>query len=512
VTPDIVPSDGFSIADLLKKASTAEEARQAADGLRAAKLSEFCPAPLPSTYADATVWEAGPSSIAELVLRPSQIRALRASSLLPPSPGSTPAHSYRVVLLRAGRGWGKNFCAAHIVNRVAQEAARLVAEGKLQRESARILLVGRSADDVNSAMIGGPTGLVATSPEWFRAEHQPGNRRVVWGGGLVEAVARSAQEPEGVRGQNAIFCWADELCAWGAGLEATWANLDLATRIGPAPRVLVSTTPKPSDFLRGLLVKSDTLDIHRPMSDNVLALGQKYVADKYAEYSGWRAAQELDALVLDGAAQSFFPRADVRFLESVPEITRVVRAWDLAATPPSYTNPDPDWTCGIKLGRTTAGQFVILHAVMLRDRPAAVEQAILREAEIDGRGVPIVLPQDPGQAGVAQVADLVAKLAGHVVRTERPTGSKATRAEPLSIQWCHGNVKMIRASWNDDYLRQMEAFSSDGSPGHDDAPDASATAFNFLAAERPQPNWIGGRVGGQRRTDAGMPTRRRSRW
>ena len=120
------------------------------------------------------------------------------------------------------------------------------------------------------------------------------------------------------------------------------------------------------------------------------------------------------------------------------------------------------------------------HAAMARARAGDVEDLILRTADFDGRGVPILLPQDPGQAGVAQVADLVKKLAGFVVSHERETGPKQTRALPLSSQWQHGNVEIVRGGWNADYLSQMEgAFTSRYS--HDDAADASSGAFNYLS-------------------------------
>ena len=84
----------------------------------------------------------------------------------------------------------------------------------------------------------------------------------------------------------------------------------------------------------------------------------------------------------------------------------------------------------MKIGRRKDGRFVVLHAVAIRDRPAGVEDLILRTAQLDGRGVTIVVPQDPGQAGVSQVQDLVKKLAGFIVTSERPTGDKATQTSP----------------------------------------------------------------------------------
>jgi predicted phage terminase large subunit-like protein len=66
-----------------------------------------------------------------------------------------------------------------------------------------------------------------------------------------------------------------------------------------------------------------------------------------------------------------------------------------------------------------------------------------------------------------------------MIKTEPVTGSKTTRATPYSSQVQAGNVKILRGSWNDAYLNELENFPTE--EGHDDQVDASADAFNVLA-------------------------------
>ena len=80
------------------------------------------------------------------------------------------------------------------------------------------------------------------------------------------------------------------------------------------------------------------------------------------------------------------------------EVQSWVRAWDLAAT-----QDDGDWTVAALIGRMGSGQFVIGDMVRLQGSPDAVEQAIVATAALDGHAAQISLPQDPGQAGKAQV-------------------------------------------------------------------------------------------------------------
>ena len=63
--------------------------------------------------------------------------------------------------------------------------------------------------------------------------------------------------------------------------------------------------------------------------------------------------------------------------------------------------------------------------------------------------------------------------------TERATGDKQVRADPLAAQVEAGNVRIVRSPWNRAYTEELAAFPMGK---HDDRVDASAGAFNKLAA------------------------------
>jgi predicted phage terminase large subunit-like protein len=138
------------------------------------------------------------------------------------------------------------------------------------------------------------------------------------------------------------------------------------------------------------------------------------------------------------AAGGLFKAALVAALDTAPAEAagaRMVRAWDLAATGAAGTR-DPDWTVGVLLMRTSDRRLIVLDVARLRGGPEEVERAILATAGRDGRRVKVALPQDPGQAGKAQVAYLTRRLMGWTVlaRPETGTGAKATRAAPVASQ------------------------------------------------------------------------------
>lgn len=180
------------------------------------------------------------------------------------------------------------------------------------------------------------------------------------------------------------------------------------------------------------------------------------------------------------SAGLYFKREWVETVNAAPAGLRAVRGWDLAATPKTASN-DPDWTTGTKIG-VKDGVFYVLDHVFGQWGPSDVNRAIKNTASQDGYSVAIDLPQDPGQAGKAQVQQLTQMLVGYNVRSRPVTGDKVTRFSGFSAQAEAGNVRVVRGPWNERWLSELENFPPE--TGHDDDADSTAQAFNALA--RPQ--------------------------
>lgn len=154
-----------------------------------------------------------------------------------------------------------------------------------------------------------------------------------------------------------------------------------------------------------------------------------------------------------------------------------VRFWDRAATKPSAANTDPDWTRGLKLYKYPDGSFLVADLKSMRDTPGQVESLIKAVASHDSNQVMVMSQQDPGSAGVAEAHNFVKMLAGYNVKTVLTSKDKLTRAKPVSAQAEVGNIKILRAPWNDEFFRELENFP-DGK--HDDIVDVLSGAFNEL--------------------------------
>ena len=170
-----------------------------------------------------------------------------------------------------------------------------------------------------------------------------------------------------------------------------------------------------------------------------------------------------------------FKRGWFKIADAAPAGGQSVRAWDLAAT--ADTRSDPDYTVGVRMRKAPDGIFYIERVARIRGTPRDVEALVVNTASQDGRLVSIDLPQDPGQAGKAQAQYLVGKLAGYRVRAGVESGAKETRAMPLASQCEAGNVVLMKGDWNDAFIDELCTFPTGA---HDDQVDAASRAFDAL--------------------------------
>lgn len=181
---------------------------------------------------------------------------------------------------------------------------------------------------------------------------------------------------------------------------------------------------------------------------------------------------------------TLFDRTDFPIIDhhEVPQVTsaaRAVRFWDMAATEPSHSNPNPDWTVGT-LMLFDQGIAYVLDVRRARVKNEKVEQLIAQTAAEDGHTVGIRMEQEPGSSGKALI-DQYARyvLPGYDFQGIRSTGDKFTRARPFAAAAANGNVRLVRSSWITDWLDEVSAFPE--ACDHDDQVDSAVGAFTYLA-------------------------------
>jgi len=180
---------------------------------------------------------------------------------------------------------------------------------------------------------------------------------------------------------------------------------------------------------------------------------------------------------------SIFKREDFIYINSdeIPEISstaRAVRFWDLAASEPTESYPNPDWTVGT-LGIFDQGIFYVLDIKRIRGKGDKVEALVAQTAMEDGKMVAVRMEQEPGSAG-KNLADQYARyvLPGYDFKAIPATGDKATRALPMASAVANGNVRVVRSHWLGEWLDELSSFPE--ACDHDDQVDSVVGAFNHL--------------------------------
>lgn len=177
----------------------------------------------------------------------------------------------------------------------------------------------------------------------------------------------------------------------------------------------------------------------------------------------------------------YFKRSYFRIVDVAPADCHWIRYWDRASSGETEAvkrkKKDPDYTVGLKLGKTPSGLYVVGHVERFRESPFGVQDKVKTIASQDGKRCAIGIEQDPAQAGEAESLAYVRMLDGYNVRRFPARVDKVTRAQPVSAQAEAGNVVIVRGPWNDSLLNELEAFPESA---HDDQVDALSGAHNAL--------------------------------
>jgi predicted phage terminase large subunit-like protein len=398
-------------------------------------------------------------AVAEVLLRDWSVWGRRDQQ---PPPGA-----WRTWLILAGRGWGKSRTGAEWVRSIATSG-----------RARRIALVARTAADVRDVLVEGESGLLAIHRADERPTWEPSRRRLTWPNGAI-ATTYSAEEPDQLRGPQHDAAWCDELAAWR--YADAWDQLQLGLRLGTDPRVVVTTTPRPTPLVRALSASSTTVVTRGRTRDNARNLAPGVVDALTARYAGSRLGrQELDGEILDDSAGALWRWAwiDAARVDAAPDLRRVVVAIDPAAS--SHAGSDETGIVVAGLGHD--GRVYVLADASGRYRPeewARAALALYREHRADA----IVAEANNGGEMVAATLRVHDRAAN--VRTVHATRGKAIRAEPVAALYEQGRVSHVGAFARlEDQLATWDPASAAHSP---DRLDALVWAITELVVNRAAP-------------------------
>jgi phage terminase large subunit-like protein len=196
-----------------------------------------------------------------------------------------------ILFLMCGRGFGKT-----------RSGAEYVREQCTSRPGIRAGMIGQTVGAVRDIMIEGESGILGVTPSNEIAKYNRSLGQVHFKNGSI-CYSFSGNDPEKLRGFQSHTLWMDELAAWNYERE-TFDQAVMGLRLGVHPRIVITTTPKPSPLVVELLERS-RLDPRRvrlvtgSTFDNAANLPESTLASLRARYEGTTLGrQELYAEVI----------------------------------------------------------------------------------------------------------------------------------------------------------------------------------------------------------------------
>ena len=181
-------------------------------------------------------------------------------------------------------------------------------------------------------MIEGESGILAICPPEERPLYVASKRRLEWPNGAVSLIF-TADEPERLRGKQAMKIWADELASWR--YPEAWEQAMLGLRLGSNPQAVVTTTPKPTKLIIELSEDKRNIVTIGTTYENRKNLAQGFFDYVIKKYEGTTLGQqELEAKILRDNPAALWKRGDIENSRVInhPELERIVVGVDPTAT------------------------------------------------------------------------------------------------------------------------------------------------------------------------------------
>ena len=373
-----------------------------------------------------------------------------------------PDGDWNIWLYLAGRGAGKT-----------RTAAEWLAWEAIENPDTRWAIVAPTFSDARDTCAEGESGIINILNRYNALSHY--NRS----NGEIELINGSkiklfsADQPDRFRGPQHHGAWCDELAAYR--YEDAWHQLQFGLRLGKKPRIVVTTTPRPTPLIRTLSGRADgSVAITRGSTfDNAKNLAPSALLELQARYNGTRLGrQELYGEILEDQEGALWTRGliDRNRVNERPPLSRIVVSID-----PAVTNTQASDETGIVVaGCDTGGHGYVLYDGSMKGSPLEWAQKAVQlfdEYKADSLLVEVNQGGDMVSAVLKQVRVSLP------IREIRAHVGKKLRAEPVAAMYEQGRVHHVG------HFPQLEDQMTIWTPQDADSPDrldAMVQAFSDL--------------------------------
>ena len=385
----------------------------------------------------------------------------------------------------AGRGFGKT----RATNEWAIEQARKL-------PGSRGALVAATREDVRDVIMEGESGIMNISPPDFYPQYIPNRRLVRWPNGSI-ALTFSADVPNRLRGPQQHWAICDELAAWR--YPQAFDMLTFGTRLGDDPRIVISTTPRPTPLMLELaLGKLDAATGKRTKDPSIVLTGgstyanrgnlaPKFFTDLIRKYEGTTLGQqELLAILLTEVKGALWTldlinryrmayMTDYERRQFLETMTQIVVAVD----PPASSHEGADEAGIIVNGKDRSKHGYVLDDRSAIDTPAGWAKRAI-DAYLDWDADKIIAEKNNGGEMVEYTISATARALNeenpahyprHIpIKLVHASRGKRRRAQPVSAFYEQGMVHHVGVfSTLEDQMTTWVEDESDDSPDRMDA-------------------------------------------
>lgn len=340
-----------------------------------------------------------------------------------------PEWDWRTWLIHSGRGFGKTRTG---IEWVRDNIERLGMK--------RGTIVAPTPADIRESIVEGESGFLECCPPWFYPEYKPALRRLIWPNGAT-VLLLSAETPRSLRNKQHQFLWMDEFAHFKDPVES-WIQGKLGLRLGPDPRMLITTTPLPIEKLREIIKLKTTHTTGGSSYENLQNVAESYF-DILVEFEGSRVGdQEIHGQILETVEGALW-NIDMIAKHRVTRCPNNLDPIEIAVDPAVTATKTADET-GIVVGGTRIENGV-KHYYIMKDRSLVASP--LKWAEVisslyDYYGANrVVAETNNGGDLVKQNIHIVDKT----IRFKKVWASKgkALRAEPVVTLYEQGVVHHV---------------------------------------------------------------------
>ena len=383
-----------------------------------------------------------------------------------------PESDWHIWLYLAGRGAGKT-----------RTAAEWLAWEAIEKPGTRWAIVAPTFADARDTCAEGQSGILSILRRYkmLASWNRSMGEIVLHNGSRIKLF--SADEPDRFRGPQHHGAWCDELAAYR--YTDAWDQLQFGLRLGSKPRIVVTTTPRPTPLIRELAGREDgSVAITRGSTfDNAANLAPSALLELQARYNNTRLGrQELYGEILEDQEGALWTRGLIERnrVQKAPALSRVVVSVDPAVTNTAAS----DETGIIVAGCDTAGHGYVLFDGSFRGSPldwATRAVDLFDEYKADSLLVEVNQGGDMVSAVLKQVRPSLP------IREIRAHVGKRLRAEPVAAMYEQGRVHHVGTF---DRLEDQMTIWTPQDATSPDRLDAMVQAFSDLLGKSSVSNYF----------------------